>query len=47
MRRYFFDLVGEERSEYDYRGRDLPSPESAYQFAELIAVDLAVDEQEP
>jgi hypothetical protein len=47
MCRYFFDLVGEERSEYDYRGRDLPSPESAYDLAELIAVDLAVEEQEP
>lgn len=46
MSRYFFDLVGEERSEYDYSGRNLPSPENAYQLAELIAVDLAVEEQE-
>jgi hypothetical protein len=47
MCRYFFDLVGVERSEYDYSGRVLPSPENAHQLAELIAVDLAVDEQEP
>lgn len=46
MCRYFFDLVGEGRSEYDYRGRDLPSPQSAYHLAELIAVDLVVEEQE-
>ena len=47
MRRYFFDLVGAERSNYDYTGRELPSPENAYQLAELIAVDLAVEDQEP
>lgn len=47
MRRYFFDLVGKERSEYDYSGRELPTPESAHQLAELIAVDLALEEQEP
>ena len=47
MRRYFFDLTGAGRSEYDYTGRELPSPESAYRLAELIAVDLAVDDQEP
>jgi len=46
MTRYFFDLVGEGRSEYDYSGRHLPSPEKAYQLAELIALDLAVEEQE-
>jgi hypothetical protein len=46
MSRYFFDLVREGRAEYDYRGRDLPTSESAYQLAELIAVDLAIDEQE-
>jgi hypothetical protein len=47
MRRYFFDLVGKERSEYDYSGRELPTPESAHQLAELIALDLALEEQEP
>lgn len=47
MSRYFFDLVGAERSKYDYTGRELPSPENAYQLAELIAVDLAVEDQDP
>lgn len=47
MNRYFFDLVGKERSEYDYSGRDLPSPANAYSLAELIALDLAIDEQQP
>jgi len=42
MRRYFFDVVGQESPAYDYHGRDLPALESAYRLAELIALDLAV-----
>ena len=45
MNKYFFDLVGRQRSEYDYRGRELPSPEKAYQLGELIALDLGIDGQ--
>lgn len=47
MSRYFFDLVGAEQSKYDYTGRELPSKENAYQLAELIAVDLAVEDEAP
>jgi hypothetical protein len=45
MRRYFFDVVGRQRSEYDYHGRDLPTPENAYQLAELIALDLGIEHE--
>ena len=38
--RYFFDFVGHERSELDYTGRILPTPEEAYDAAELMALDL-------
>ncbi len=46
MRRYFFDVVGQQRCAYDYRGRDFPTPENAYQLAELIALDCSVREQD-
>jgi hypothetical protein len=42
--RYFFDRVSRQRSEYDYRGRELPTPEKALQLAELMALDLGVDD---
>lgn len=42
MERYFFDIVGHERSELDYTGRILAAPEIAYNFAELMALDLGV-----
>ena len=40
MKRYFFDLVSIDRSEYDFRGRECLSIEHAFQMAELIALDL-------
>lgn len=40
MRKYFFDLVGQDHCQYDYRGRLLPAIEKACQLAELIAMDL-------
>jgi hypothetical protein len=40
MKRYFFDLVGMDRSEYDFQGRECSSPENALQMAELLALDL-------
>jgi hypothetical protein len=43
MKRYFFDLVSEQTSQYDYRGRDLWDLESARHLAELMAIDLAVE----
>jgi hypothetical protein len=42
MQKYFFDLVGQGRSQYDYRGRVFAAPESAFRLAELIALDLDV-----
>jgi hypothetical protein len=40
--RYFFDFVRHERSELDYTGRISPTPEEAYDAAELMALDLLV-----
>jgi hypothetical protein len=40
MCRYFFDLVGQKRTEYDFRGREFSSLEDAFQMAEIIAIDL-------
>jgi hypothetical protein len=42
MKRYFFDIVGHQRSELDYVGRVLPTFDEAYAAAELMAFDLAV-----
>jgi hypothetical protein len=42
MNRYFFDVVGQQHSEYDHRGRMFAAPEKAFQLAELIALDLEV-----
>jgi hypothetical protein len=42
MQKYFFDLVGEDGSQYDYRGRVLAAPDKAYRLAELIALDLDI-----
>ena len=44
MHKYFFDRVSGTRSEYDYQGRVLPTPEKAFQLAELMALDLGVGE---
>jgi hypothetical protein len=43
MKRYFFDLGSQSQSRYDYQGRECATPEAAYQLAELIALDLALD----
>jgi Domain of unknown function (DUF6894) len=42
MKRYFFDLVCGERSQYDYRGIVYPDQETARQLAELMALDLGI-----
>jgi hypothetical protein len=42
MKKYFFDLVGQDRAEYDFRGRDFSAPEKAFQLAELMALDLEI-----
>jgi hypothetical protein len=46
VKRYFFDVVGHERSELDYTGRILPTPEIAYDVAELMAFDLVVKRED-
>jgi hypothetical protein len=46
MNGYFFDIVGHGRSELDYTGRLLPTPEKAYDVAELMAFDLAVKRED-
>jgi Domain of unknown function (DUF6894) len=42
MKKYFFDLVRQDCSEYDFQGRDFSAPEKAFQLAELMALDLEV-----
>jgi hypothetical protein len=43
MKKYFFDLVSAQRSEFDFRVGEFPSPEHALQLAELIAFDLSTE----
>jgi hypothetical protein len=43
MNRYFFDIANRSQSIYDHKGRELSTPEAAYQLAELIALDLEVE----
>jgi hypothetical protein len=45
MKRYFFDLVGRQRSEYDYRGHLLSDLHKVRQLAELMALDLGVQSE--
>jgi hypothetical protein len=42
MKRYFFDIVGHQRSELDYVGHVLQTADEAYDTAESMAFDLAV-----
>jgi len=42
MTRYFFDVVGRQRSELDYVGRMLLTAAEAYDAAEMMAFDLTV-----
>jgi hypothetical protein len=42
MKRYFFDVVREGLSEFDFRGYEFATPEKAFQLAELIAIDLEI-----
>ena len=43
MNKYFFDVVSQNHSEYDYQGRVLDAPEKALRVAELVALDLEVE----
>jgi hypothetical protein len=42
MKKYFFDLIGQGCSEYDFRGRDFAEPQKAFQLAQMLALDLEV-----
>jgi hypothetical protein len=46
MSHYFFDLVREGASQYDYRGRLFADPDKALRLAELMAMDLAIEADE-
>jgi hypothetical protein len=42
MKKYFFDVVGDGRMEYDFRGREFDEPQKAFQMAHLLALDMEV-----
>jgi hypothetical protein len=46
VKHYFLDFVGRGRSELDFTGRILAAPEIAYDFAELMALDLGGGREE-
>jgi hypothetical protein len=43
MNKYCFSLVSPQRSEFDFRVGEFPSPEHALQLAELTAFDLSIE----
>ena len=44
MKRYFFDVVSAQDSEFDFNGREFLALEKAIEFAKLIALDLEIME---
>jgi len=46
MKKYFFDVVGQGRSEYDFRGSEFSEPQKAFQLAQLLALDVEVGAEE-
>ena len=42
MTKYFFDVVGDKGSEYDFHGRPFAEPQNAFALAHLLALDLGV-----
>jgi hypothetical protein len=46
MNKYFFDVTGQHYCEYDHQGRILAHPEEALSVAELLALDLEVQDAE-
>src|SRR4051794_2020598 len=49
MTRYFFDVVGNSQSAYDFRGGLFSHLQAAYDWGQLLALDLEVGsgEEEP
>jgi hypothetical protein len=43
MKHYFFDLVGDDDTFHDFRGRELQSDWDAGQHAKLLAIHLQYD----
>ena len=46
MTQYFFDILIGTHVEYDYRGRAFDHPGKAREYAELMALDIAVSSSE-
>lgn len=46
MARYFFDLVGHHRSFFDFQGHPFSDQYKAHEQAELLALDLQIEEDE-
>lgn len=46
MTRYFFDVVEQGHSAYDFHGALFSAPQEAYRWAELLAIDLEVGSSE-
>jgi hypothetical protein len=46
MARYFFDLVGNGRSIFDFQGHMFPDHRIAHEQAQLLALNLHVEEDE-
>ena len=42
MKKYFFDVVGESRLEYDFHGHNFAEPQKAFQLAHMLALDMEV-----
>jgi hypothetical protein len=42
MKRYFFDVVSDAGSSFDYRGREFSACEKAIEFAKILALDLGI-----
>jgi len=46
VNKYFFDIHVGAQIEYDYRGRAFDQPAKAREYAELMALDIAVSSNE-
>ena len=42
MNKYFFDVVGDDRTEIDFHGRAFSEPQKAFQMAHMLALDMEV-----
>jgi len=42
MKKYFFDVIGDDCLELDFHGRTFPEPQTAFQMAHMLALDMEV-----